>query len=105
MNHSNTEFTPSQEHSLGPWKAMPDKGNPKRFQVRGPEDGNPTARFVCENARMANARLIAAAPELLDALRGLADWCREHTSPLQPNTPHSLLVKAIEAIGRAEGRG
>ena len=52
-----------------------------------------------------NARLIAAAPELLAALRGLLDWCREHTGPTMPNSPHELLCVAHEAIAKAEGRG
>ena len=51
-----------------------------------------------------NARIAAAAPELLDALRGLTDWCREHTSPVQENTPHDLIVAAMRAIAKAEGR-
>lgn len=49
----------------------------------------------------ANAILGASAPELLDSLVELLDWCRTHTSPLQPNSPHALLVKATAAIAKA----
>jgi hypothetical protein len=60
-------------HTPGPWIAMPHKDNSRRFQVRGPDpDGcgsSPISYFVCENAKRDNAILIAAAPELLAALR------------------------------------
>lgn len=54
--------------------------------------------------RDANVRLAAAAPELLASLRALVDWARQHTSPVQPNSPHALLVQAWKALDRAEGR-
>ena len=41
--------------------------------------------------------------ELLTALEALTDWGREHTSPLQPNSPHELLVQATAAIAKAKG--
>ena len=51
-----------------------------------------------------NGDLLAAAPELLAALEPLLDWCREHTSPIQPNSPHDLLVAANHAIQKAKGK-
>ena len=48
-------------------------------------------------------QLFAAAPELLEALTALLDWCREHTSPIQPNSPHELLVTSCAAIAAAAG--
>lgn len=47
--------------------------------------------------------LIAAAPELYETLAALTDWAREHTSPLQPNSPHALLVAAVIALNKATG--
>jgi hypothetical protein len=41
--------------------------------------------------------------ELLTALEALTDWGREHTSPLQPNSPHELLVRAAAAVAKAKG--
>lgn len=38
--------------------------------------------------------------ELADSLRELLDWCREYTSPLQPNSPHEILVKAHNLLER-----
>jgi hypothetical protein len=42
--------------------------------------------------------------ELLAALKALTDWCREHTSPLDENSPHTLLVDACTAIDKANAR-
>jgi hypothetical protein len=38
------------------------------------------------------------------ALEALLDWCREHTGPTQPDSPHALLVAAHEALASAELR-
>lgn len=50
-----------------------------------------------------DAKLVAAAPDLLTALTNLLNWGREHTSPTDPNSPHELLVAAHEAIEKAGG--
>jgi hypothetical protein len=49
----------------------------------------------------ANARLIAAAPELAQALKALTKWGRDTTSPRDPNSPHALLVAAVDALQKA----
>jgi len=54
-----------------------------------------------DETAQANARLIAAAPDLLAALEALTDWGREHTSPRDDNSPHLLLIAAMEAIAKA----
>src|SRR5690554_3912653 len=41
-----------------------------------------------------NARLIAAAPDLLEALIELADWYREHTG-LPPTAANAAIAKAL----------
>ncbi|HEX3522845.1 MAG TPA: hypothetical protein VHT52_12245 [Stellaceae bacterium] len=42
--------------------------------------------------------------DLIAALVGLVTWGREHTSPRDANSPHSLLVAACEALQRAGWR-
>jgi len=56
-----------------------------------------------DSEREANAHLIAAAPDLLDILRDLLDWGRVHISPAHDTAAHLLLVRAFEAIAKAEG--
>jgi hypothetical protein len=39
---------------------------------------------------------------LLEALRALTDWAREHTSPRDANSPHDLLIQAVAVIEEAD---
>jgi hypothetical protein len=73
------------KHTAGPWMAvegsLPDSGR-KMFRVRA-DNGSAepvvsvcyptTDGEICENAAAANARLIAAAPSLLEALKSAPD--------------------------------
>lgn len=49
----------------------------------------------------ANARLIAAAPELLAACKNMLEWARR----VKQINPGPEIVNAINAIAKAEGRG
>jgi len=40
---------------------------------------------------------------LLAALEALLAWGQDHTSPLDPNSPHLLLIQAQAAIAQAKG--
>lgn len=90
-------------HTPGPWAHI----NPDGFTVRHPQVYSDTGP-VCNATWLgdgridelrANARLIAAAPELLDALMELADWYREHTG-LPPTAANAAIAKAT---GAADG--
>lgn len=48
----------------------------------------------------ANARLIAAAPDLLAACKGMSEWMREHT---RADETLGILTEAHAAIAAAEG--
>ena len=83
-------------HTPGPWR-IGDAGN----TVFGPKTDRPSPQTIATLGvidHAANARLIAAAPEMLDALRAVwaeadGDWKSEH--------PTAALVRA--AIAKAEG--
>jgi hypothetical protein len=95
----------SAAHTAGPWNAA---GTPPKFRVMA--DGSPVAEAFGESAHeaLANARLIAAAPELYSllieavaasgfSLSGPTDWrVAEHGEP-------AWVCKARAAIAKATG--
>ena len=93
-------------HTPGPWEAVIQpgchaviaslSGGPKAVAIIGnntPDDGNEPMRF-------ANARLIAAAPELLEALREIFHDVKQGAIP---NDDDEWWKKASTAIAKATG--
>jgi hypothetical protein len=96
------------ERTPGPWRLS----WPNDCLVVG-DDGEEVAETCGDYARHyermeANARLIAAAPEMLEALKAIASGLENTRS--QPGEWRTLIMKkdawhiAIDAIARAEGR-
>ena len=93
------------EHTPGPWKWdwRAENGIAHCGVFSEPNVGQAYAIARCPRyeARIqweANARLIAAAPELLDALRGMRDLVKDSSG-------YSVIVKDLDKIiARAEGR-
>lgn len=95
-----------QGHTPGPWRVdgHPDSEMPCEVVKVFP---NGDRGLVCElthslfrQNQKANARLIAAAPDLLEALRGLLTPC--HCDPA-PGTACAHVLAAEAAIARATG--
>lgn len=63
-------------HTPGPWKATHNDDVPGFWSVSSPS-GDVLYLSLQEEAVAANARLIAAAPDLLDALRWAANMAEE----------------------------
>jgi hypothetical protein len=90
-------------HTPGPWTATPDA-----HAVYG--NATDAARHICTitmainpNAEDAsNARLIAAAPDLLVALKALLPVYRDAVKLHDPNTDDVLSARAHNAIAKAE---
>ena len=98
-------------HTPGPWKVYHDNGSFGSGGCWGVETDEPSphgrtiavmAQGNYENApnARANARLIAAAPELLDALKGMLEWARR----VKEKNPGQEIVNALNAVARAEGQ-
>ena len=83
----------TQKHTQGPWYVNPRDDQ----EVLGP-DGEPIFNHyndgVC-GTEPANARLVAAAPELLEALLEALPYVPEHHGP--------VIHKINEAIAKAKG--
>ena len=92
-------MTTQATHTPGPWEIS--KNEAGELDICEAGAGNMLADLAkCKNAE-ANARLIAAAPDLLEALREMA----EHWPPQKPESPAFMAyINAMSAIAKAEGR-
>ena len=89
----------STQHTPGPWECLPDEGN-GYLRIRGTKGGNlfkianvPASTPYNRKETEANARLIAAAPDMLRALQRI-------THPAADDDDVSF---ALEVIGRVTG--
>ena len=103
----------SSKHTPGPWSAYVDRSTKTIAVDIGPDPhgGRPcivdwTGFDGCDlplNQRIANARLIAAAPDLLEALKDMLN--AENTYPYggMSESEIAAIQKARAAIAKAEG--
>ena len=92
------------KHTPGPWRYHAEDNG--IYMDMDDECGPQIAEVTSENCDTddqvhGDGLLIAAAPDLLEALQSLTEWGRTHTSPLDPNSPHDLLIAAMKAIIKA----
>ena len=99
------------EHTPGPWKAYKKNGrngysihgavgSPNENQiahVRGTCIGNTMKKM--DEEEVANARLIAAAPELLASLERILEWIDRGCDPSKTS-----IERALAAIAHAKGK-
>ena len=94
------------KHTPGPWFHEPTGDGLERLitgwpsentcTVVGVVDGNKTSQETTE----ANARLIAAAPELLEALEALGDWLAHGLAKPEGAKPTAADMQRCEELGR-----
>lgn len=85
------------QHTLGPWRYVRENGSPSTGQhmIKGAIPGYLAEVRDCGSGDViANARLIASAPELLAALVELRDWYEEHTG-LPAVSANAAIAKAF----------
>ena len=92
-------------HTPGPWHYSPDVSLHNTALVYGADkylvaDAGRIHRRQPEE-QIANAKLIAAAPDLLDALRDMTEFYAQVTASPDED---SVLAAARAAIAKAEGR-
>lgn len=93
------------QHTPGPWEMAPEPHSDTKWYVTGDGVGPNELVAIVKSAPerlQANARLIAAAPELLDALTEcLPDL--EHYAATHGPGPDRRLAKAKAALHKARG--
>jgi hypothetical protein len=96
------------QHTPGPWKVGQYLGRSTSFcvhmDVGDKGRGLDIVDAVCgldTDQRRANARLIAAAPDLLQALQALANMAESFPSELHKEHPD--VIEALAAIAKATG--
>jgi len=96
------------EHTPGPWSYFYPAGNPDGFRITAVEGvfiGRIAAPADMESGR-ANARLTAAAPELLSALKLLVSAVERDDNPSDEGhySNSDEMMAARSVIAKAEGR-
>lgn len=96
------------KHTPGPW-CLSDESpmiiEDKHKVIVGSASTYPhSGYFPSENEAKANARLIAAAPDLLEALKSIAEfWNRDHNEKALIGACWHAVETAEAAIAKAEG--
>jgi hypothetical protein len=92
--------------SPGPWKVTPPYGAPGGEETRTvfASDGFGVCLVSGDN-REANARLIAAAPEMLSLLREFTDNMEHALGAREAATPDSVTGRARALLARIDGGG
>jgi len=93
-------------HTPGPWKVADGLTIEDDSCLVIYSDNEPARRIAhvpdYDGEGELNARLIAAAPELLAALRHIAVWLMSPGTA--KSTPEEMYLVAVNAIAKAEGR-
>jgi hypothetical protein len=95
----------SAKHTAGPWRYCPANGSPTTGQhmIAGAKPGYlAEVRDLGRGDVIANARLIAAAPDLLHACRLIAENAPLAAEWLRENDP-AAYAQVAQAIARATG--
>lgn len=89
------------KHTPGPWRK---DNNPRNIIANGRDIAHTWGRFEDDEAD-ANARLIAAAPDLLNELRRTREWVAQYLDIPGHADAARFKVNAIDAvIAKAEGK-
>ena len=93
------------KHTPGPWVIMPTNDGyaikEKELLERGFADRIAELNQYPAEQQEANARLIAASPELLEALKIVVKWHRENDSGEGELFGRDYITTCIQAIARA----
>lgn len=86
------------QHTPGPWEAKGEDHSERGWCVI-----DATGMLVARRLTEANARLIAAAPDMLEALKAAEEWMTREVAETRRMTLPPALGIARAAIAKAEG--
>ena len=93
----------STKHTPGPWGVLDEPGHPPLITAWNEADGSTDdIAVLCDetSTTLANAFLIASAPELLAALQRMEDWARTIDDE-ESRVPFDVRQEAQAAIAKA----
>lgn len=91
----NNEFAKITKNSKANWYSINDENDRTIVEVKGNHYG------VNDNECFANAKLIAAAPELLESLIEIRKWYEENQTKILKNYTPVCFSKALSVILKA----
>lgn len=93
------------KHTPGPWRFAQNQMGHITFII-APADQNGAIGEIYgqDEGAMANARLIAAAPDLLGILKRMTEWAGGMDADRLPPPWPEMVAEATKAIAKAEGR-
>jgi hypothetical protein len=109
-----------QQHTPGPWEVVAPPQSSRRVmmpddtvEIRAARESGRRGMIACLYAQNfadedeANARLIAAAPDMLAALRPFAEWARQYelstAGDIRDEVMLQSLRRARDAVAKATG--
>jgi hypothetical protein len=96
------------KHTPGPWEVVPEDRAESRWIIGDEEGGSiascePAGPWITSAQADANARLIAAAPDLLAVLRDMLLWADTPQQEASPSWIIGACERARAAIAKAGG--
>lgn len=99
------KFTPEPwKFTPGPWVARPDLSSRESWAIITNDPDDEFHLRICAKASEANARLMAAGPELFAALEMVRDADEDCKRDGLPTMPEFVRARIDAAIAKAEGR-
>lgn len=92
----------NEKHTPGPWMRTPDDANPGYWFIGTADDPHAVVGLDGEMSEP-DARLIAAAPDLLEALEGVEPYLEEDPDYTDDYNERVRAVRAAIAKARGEG--
>ena len=107
MKTENGKHTPGPWYVAGEQSGVTEYSDTRHIYAQADKDAGGTGCVACVASSTANAALIAAAPDMLEALRSAAafaeQWVGANEGSMLADAREAMLAKARAAIRKATG--